>query len=195
MKTLHPVETEFSENGINTRLEHKNFINLSIKTPFTKAKKIVRNADKANMALLAMLGIEDYTIQSKVSIHPEFVAYAFHLYGLSRKLFLYIVFFEVNNETCKFRIDQTMMQRFREFCLLFEETEDNDKTIQQAVRSLIRKNTMIPINVEEYMLNPLIAGGANESKRRKLIDFYCRLLEQKGLDASVHFYPKYLLTL
>lgn len=195
MKTLHPTSAGLSENGINSRLDHKNFIGLSAKTPFTKTKKIVRNIDRSGMRLLSMLGLEQYTLQSGISIHPEFIAYSFHLYGLSRKLFLYIVFFEVDNDTCKFAIDQAMMRRFREFCLLFEERDENDKSIQQSLGSLIRKNIMTAHNNEKYMLNPLIAGGSTESKRRKLIDIYCKLLENKGLDASDHFYPRYHHTL
>jgi hypothetical protein len=195
MKTSNPVKTELTENGINNRLSHKNYVGLSEKTPFTKTKKIVRIVDKANVGLLSMLGIEDHTMQSKILVHPEFVAYAFHLYGLSRKLFLYIIFYELNNDNCRFIVDQAMMQRFRQFCLLFEEGDQTDKTIQQAVRSLIRKNTMIALDGQAYMLNPLIAGGANENKRRKLIDTYSKFLEKKGLDTSIHFYPRYQLTL
>ena len=195
MKTASQVETPLSESGINTRLNHKNFVGLSSKTQSTKTKRIVRNVDKSNLGILAMFGIEDYTAQSKISIHPEFVAYAFHLYGLSRKLFLYIIFFEVNNDSCRLVADKAMMQRFRQFCLLFEEAEESDKTIQQALRSLVRKNTMIALDGNEYILNPLIAGGSNENKRRKLIDIYCQLLAAKGLDTSVHYYPRYQLTL
>ena len=195
LKTANPVETDLNESGIDTRLNHKNYIGHLAKTTSVKTKKIVRSVDKANLGILSLLGIEDFTVQSKVSIHPEFVAYAFHLYGLSRKLFLYIVFYEMNNDTCRFILDKAMMQRFREFCLLFEEGEESDKSIQQAIRSLIRKNTIIALNAEEFMLNPLIAGGANENKRRKLIDVYSKLLERKGLDTSIHYYPRYQLTL
>ena len=195
LKTANPVETQLIESGIDTRLNHKNYIGHLTKTTCVKTKKIVRSVDKANLGILSLLGIEDFTVQSKVSIHPEFVTYAFHLYGLSRKLFLYIVFYEVNNDTCRFILDKAMMQRFREFCLLFEEGEESDKSIQQAIRSLIRKNTIIALNAEEFMLNPLIAGGANENKRRKLIDVYSKLLERKGLDTSIHYYPRYQLTL
>jgi hypothetical protein len=195
MKTVNPVEKNLTENGINIRLSHKNYIGHLSKTPFTKTKKLVRNNDKANMGILSLFGIVDYTAQSKISIHPEFVAYAFHLYGLSRKLFLYIIFYEVNNNNCRFNPDKALMQRFREFCLLFEDDEAADKVIQQAIRSLIRKNTMIALDDGDYMLNPLIAGGSSESRRRKLIDIYSRLLEKKGFDTSIHYYPRYQLTL
>lgn len=195
LKTANPVKADLNESGVNTRLNHKNYIGHLAKTSSVKTKKIVRNVDKANMSILSLFGIEDFTAQSKISIHPEFVAYAFHLYGLSRKLFLYIIFYEVNNDTCRCILDKAMMQRFREFCLLFEESEESDKSIQQAIRSLIRKNTMIALDAEEYMLNPLIAGGASENRRRKLIDVYSKLIERKGLDTSIHYYPRYQLTM
>lgn len=195
LKTANPVKTDLNESGINVRLSHKNYIGHLAKTGYVKTKKIARGVDKTNMGILSLFGIEDFTAQSKISIHPEFVAYAFHLYGLSRKLFLYIIFYELNNNTCRFILDKAMMQRFREFCLLFEEAEEPDKSIQQAIRSLIRKNTMIALDAEEFMLNPLITGGANENKRRKLIDVYSKLLERKGLDTSIHYYPRYQLTL
>lgn len=185
------METELTENGINTRLNHKNFVELSAKTPFAKKKKIVRCVDKTNYNILAMFGIEDYTTQSKISIHPEFVAFAFHLYGLPRKLFLYILFFEVNNETCRFTAGIEMKNRFCQFCSLFGEGEKTEREIKQAIKSLVRKNTMISIDDEGYMLNPLIAGGSGEHQRRKLIDLYCQLLTKNGLDSTLNFYPKY----
>jgi hypothetical protein len=184
------LETELTENGINSRVSHKYFVEHVAKTSLDKPKKMVRHVDKSNYSMLAMLGIEDFTTRSKISVHPEFMAYAFHLYGLSRKLFLYLVFCEVNNDTCRFTIDDKMIERFRGFCLMFNE-EENTTTILQATRSLIRKNILLAISDTEYMLNPLIAGGANENKRRKLIDSYGELLQKKGLDTSVHFYPKY----
>jgi hypothetical protein len=195
MKTLSKVEKELAENGINSRLNHKNFLEHSIKSSSAKTKRIIRNVDKANLGVLMLLGLEDYTAQSKISLHPEFVAYAFHLYGLSRKLFMYVIFYEMDNDSCRITIDDNSKHSFREFCFLFGEEEQCDKTIQQAVRSLIRKNIMIALDSGDYMLNPLIAGGANENKRRKLINIYSQLLERKGLDTSVHFYPKYQLIL
>ena len=195
MKTSKQMETELTESGISNRLSHRSFLQHLSANHRSTSKKIVRNVDKGNEGILSMLGIEDATAQSKISIHPEFVAYAFHLYGLSRKLFMYIVFYELNNDTCLFKINAPLMQSFREFCALFGEEEESETSILQALRSLVRKNTMIALDEETYMLNPLIAGGANENKRRKLIDHYSSLLNKKGLDTSTHFYPRYQVTL
>ena len=195
MKTSASAEPGLSESGINVRLNHKSFIELLAKTPYSRAKKIVRKVDRGGQGFYSMLGIEDFTVQSKVSIHPEFVVFAYHLYGLSRRLFMYIIFYELNNENGRFAINADMMQRFRRFCALFGEKEESDKAILHATRSLVRKNTMIAVGDEEYMLNPLIAGGANENKRRKLIDSYSALLKKKGLDTAMDFYPRYLPTL
>jgi len=194
MKTSKQMETELTESGINNRLSHRSFLQHLSSGHGSTSRKVVRNVDKGNEGILSMLGIEDATAQSKISIHPEFVAYAFHLYGFSRKLFMHIVFNELNNDTCLFKMDTAMMQRFREFCALFGEEEESKTLILQAIRSLIRKNTMITLDEETYMLNPLIAGGANENKRRKLINHYGSLLCKKGLDTSTHFYPIYQLT-
>jgi hypothetical protein len=191
MKTAAARGEGLSENGINTRLTHKSFVDISTKAPSVNAKKIVRTVDKGNQ-LLAILGVDDYTAQTTVSVHPECVAFAFHLFGLSRKLFMYIIFYEVNNHHCRFTIDAAMMQRFSNFCLLFGEQFVGDKTILQGIRSLVRKNAMVLIKDNEYMLNPLIAGGTNENKRRKLIDSYSILLKKKGLDPVLDFYPRYL---
>lgn len=194
MKTINRSDKELTESNVNSRIDHRSFVEHISKLGNVKSKKIVRKADAPNQTLFALLGLQDHTTRNKVSIHPEFVAYAFHLYGLSRKMFLYIVFYELDNNTCRFVIDSEMMDRFVGFCALFGE-EETSQTILQAVRSLVRKNTMIATDGNEYMLNPLIAGGGSESKRRKLIDIYCRLLESKGLDTSIHFYPRYQVTL
>jgi hypothetical protein len=194
MKTATATGEGLSETGINARLNHKTFIDLSTKTPFVKAKRNLRTVDKGNQ-LFALLGIQDFTAQTKVSVHPEFVAFAFHLFGLSRRLLLYIIFYEMNNDNCRFSIDSTLMQRFSKFSALFGEQVDDAKEIQQAIRNLVRKNTMILVGDNHYMLNPLIAGGSNENKRRKLIDNYSMLLKNKGLDTSLDFYPRYVSTM
>jgi len=195
MKTSASAEPGLPESGINVRLNHKSFIELVTRTPYSRAKKIVRKVDRDGQDFYSMLGIEDFTAQSKVSIHPEFVVFAYHLYGLSRRLFMHIVFYELNNENGRFAINAEMMQRFRKFCALFGEKEESDKAILHATRSLVRKNTMTAVEDDEYMLNPLVAGGANENKRRKLIDSYSALLKKKGLDTAMDFYPRYLPTL
>lgn len=195
MKTINHPDKELTENSVNCRISHRSFLDQTSKAPNTRSKKLIRSADKTNQSVLGLLGLQDYTARTSISIHPELVAYAFHLYGLSRKLFLYIIFYELINDTCCFAVNCAMMQRFLEFCSLFGEEEHTEQTILQALRSLVRKNTMIAVDANEYMLNPLIAGGSNENKRRKLIDVYTRLLQNSGLDTSVHFYPRYQVTL
>jgi hypothetical protein len=135
--------------------------------------------------------LEDHPLQSNISIYPEFVAYTYNLYGFSRKLLMYIIFYELNKESCRFLLDGEMMKRFHNFCFLFGEEAEAEKNILQATGTLKRKNIIISTSGEEYMLNPLIAGGSNRFKRKKLIDHYTQLLVQKGLDASVDFYPRY----
>ena len=190
MKTSKQLESNFAETSINSRLDHKAFLVHSAKRSSVKTTKILRSIDKGNQQIFAVLGIEDCVAQSKVAIHPEFIAFAFHLYGLSRKLFLYLTFFELDNNTCTFKINAETIQRFLDFCLLFRE-EHHSSYVLQAARTLMRKNIMIALDDENYMLNPLIAGGSNVRKRRKLIDNYSELLEKRGLDASLHFYPQY----
>ena len=192
MKTTATPETGLSESGINARLHHKGFHDLLQRTLSNKVKKIVRKVDKSEQGLYVMLGIEDYTSQTKVSVHPEFTVFAYHLYGLSRRLFMYIIFFEMNNDNGRFILGADMMQRFRRFCALFGEIDESDKAIMRATTNLVRKNTMIKVGNEEYMLNPLIAGGANENKRRKMIEAYSGLLKDKGLDVAIDFYPRYV---
>ena len=108
---------------------------------------------------------------------------------------MYLIFYEVNKDSGRFTVNDEMMRRFRRFCALFGEKEESDKAILHATRSLVRKNTMTAVEDDEYMLNPLVAGGANENKRRKLIDSYSALLKKKGLDTAMDFYPRYLPTL
>lgn len=193
MKTFKESEN-FTESSINSRLDHKSFITHVTKNCAVKTKKFVRSADKSNQAVFVLLGLEDCIAKSKVSIHPEFAAFMFHLYGLPKKLFLYLVFLELDNNTCVFKITEETMQRFCEFGSSFKEDSWSAPIILQAARILIRKNVMIALDNENYMLNPLIAGGANENKRRRLINRYSELLEKKGLDISFHFYPKYQVT-
>ena len=51
----------------------------------------------------------------------------------------------------------------------------------------------ITFNVKrwEYFLNPLIAGGKNESNRRDLTKKYSTLLKEKKKNAFLDLYPVY----
>ena len=160
MKTAAVQEQEVLETGINTRLYHKSFHDLSTKAPFVKSKKIVRRVDKGNQ-LLAMLGIEDYTSRTKVSrpatrslLPSLFISLAFQ-----ESCSCILVFYEMNNDNCKVTVDADLIQRFNNFCALFGETHEDEKPILHAIKSLVRKNSIIMIAGKDYMLNPLIAGG------------------------------------
>jgi len=192
MQTTKNPQVLSSENSVNCRLEHRSFLTQAGKSKRVKSKRFTRKIDKSQKQILSLLGMEDFTLRSPVVVHPEFVAYTFHLYGLSRILLTYVVFFELDNKSCRFSLDASLRQRFREFCGVFgEEAECDEKAILQSARVLIRKNCMLRISEEEYMLNPLIAGGTIELRRRKLINEYCDYLDKKGFSASADFYPRY----
>lgn len=191
MKTVAESLVGITESGINCRLNHKSFLEHARKTNRFHFKKLLRRVDKKEQKLIAALGLEDFPLHSKVHIHPEFIVFTQNLYGLARKLLVYLIFYEINHKTCRFTADEEMMKRFHRFCFLLGEELDGHTNIRQALTTLKRKNTLTPVDGDSYMLNPLIAGGSSERKRRKLIDAYSHHLEQNGFDSSIHFYPVY----
>src|SRR5438874_2314639 len=122
-----------TERGISSRLNHKSFIEHARKTQRFKSAKITRAVDKANHQVLATLGLEDQPLQSMISIYPEFIAYTYNLYGFSRKLLMYIIFYELDKDTCRFLAGAQMMKRFHNFCFLFAEETEAEKNVLQAI--------------------------------------------------------------
>jgi hypothetical protein len=191
MKTNETIETALSEKGIKARLLHRGFQEHAKRTYRFKRKKMKRTMDAVEEGILLLMKYEDQFLEPKVSLHPEFIAYTFHLEGVPRKLLMYIIFYELNTSNCRFILNAQMIYRFHEFCAMFGGKRHPDQVVKQAQKRLVKMNIMTSVERGEYMLNPLIAGGSTESRRRELINQYSMHLIEKGKDTSSDFYPVY----
>lgn len=193
MKAKKTITSPLTESGIHSRLNHKSFLQFLLQTKRFKKRKLFRSVDKENQNTLFLLGIEGYTLEPSISLAPEFLAYSFHLSGISTKLLLYILFFEMDNHSFCFHIVPPLIQQFQKFCFLFEEKTFSDVAFTQALKNLERAHALLRLDKEVMMINPMIIGGLSRLKRKRLIKEYSLHLAEKGFDASTDFYPIYRL--
>jgi len=191
MKTNDLPQRQLSESGLRTRFLHNAFLDHARRTFRYKRKKMSRTTDAVEDGVLHLMKLEDNFLEPKVTLHPEFVAFAFHLEGVPRKLLLYIIFYELNVDTCRFHLNAQMIYRFHEFCALFGGKRHPDSVVTQAKKRLVKMNIMQSVAKGQYMVNPLIIGGASKYLRTELINKYSFHLIEKGRDTSSDFYPRY----
>ncbi|MBL7690605.1 MAG: hypothetical protein JNM41_03355 [Flavipsychrobacter sp.] len=132
----------------------------------------------------------DRLLQKPISLHPEAAAFLFHIDGCARKLLTYIIFFEVDIESCLFAFNAKVIYNFNEYCNMFGSAY-SDKVIRKAIGQLSRRNVAISTARGTYMLNPLLYGGISPGTRKELITKYGSYLLKKKKDVAECSYPIY----
>lgn len=194
MKEHTELETNLDQGGLKTHLSHRSFQDHALRSHHFKKKKMKRIADAYEDRILLHTHTQEAILEPKVSLYPEFNAYTFHLEGCPRKLLLYIIFYEADRDSLRFKYNAHMRARFVEYCNLFGK-KYTDSAIVQGFKELVRFNTILSFDDRgDYMLNPMLAGNSVEARRRERINQYCQKLIEKGWDTSADFYPVYRIS-
>lgn len=132
----------------------------------------------------------DSLLEKAVSLHPEAAAFLFHMEGCPRKLLMYLMFFEVDLDTCLFRFNASVIKSFADYCMMFGPAYA-DKVVKKAIGQLTRRNAILSTARGTYMVNPLLYGGKVPATRRELINKYGSLLIKKRKEVVKYCYPIY----
>jgi|688.fasta_scaffold305102_2 hypothetical protein len=148
---------------------------------------------KAVDSYISIINVDDRMLYSTSTlIHPEGVAFLFHLDGCSKNLLLYLILNKVDLKTCKYGFNQHVVDEFREYASTFFYTEYKNETIKQAHRNLVERNITSNEIRGVYFINPLITGGRSEADRRILLTEYSKhLINKTGVDPKEDIYPIY----
>lgn len=134
---------------------------------------------------------QELLLENKVHLHPESVAFLFHIEGCPRKLLMYIIYFELDVSSCMFKFNAQTIQSFKSYCMLFGAGYETS-VIKKAIRELVAANTVCNDSRGKYMVNPLLIGGKTQDTRRELIHKYDSLNLRKKRDPVMQLYPVYL---
>lgn len=190
-----------SKSDIN-HLIHKDFIKHMTKKVLKangdskfKAKRYLRPiyscpSDAAGFTMVNR--VSDSIITPELNLHPESVAFLFHVDGCAKNLMLYLIIHELNNLNGHYSFNAKVVAQFSKYSEELFGMNYTDSTIQQAHRKVEQKNVTANIAKGKYFLNPLIAGGKNEAARRELLSSYSKLLVSKPQkDEFMDLYPIY----
>lgn len=134
----------------------------------------------------------DRIITPELNLHPESVAFLFHIDGCAKNLLFFLIVNELNNLNGHYSFNANVVAQFSKYSEELFGIKYTDSTIQQAHRKLEQKNVTTNVSKGKYFLNPLIAGGKNEAARRELLSDYSRLLASKTQkDEFMDLYPIY----
>jgi hypothetical protein len=136
---------------------------------------------------------EESFANAAIQLFPESAEYLFHVEGIAKKLFLFLLIHYVNPRTNQFLYNAQVASDFNNYNVLLGGKHVSDSNISQSLRKLVKGNIIQNIERGKYMLNPVIAGGMSLNGRRTLIQEYSQLLISKGKDPLLHFYPTYVV--
>lgn len=198
--TISPLLSEKKQlNALHKELrsKHLEFVSFLLNSEHGYKKKNLErslsvHADpKDNIKLLTRK--QESILEPRVSLNPEFLAFTFTLEGCPRKLLNYVLFYEMEMRTGAFRFNSQVVDNFRSFCELFDESYQAG-VIKQAMQTLVEKNIALNIKRGHYIINPMLTGGKKLEDRKRLVNEYSNLLRNKGCDTVFDFFPKYKKT-
>jgi hypothetical protein len=147
--------------------------------------------EKVDEDFINIVNVDDRLVTPTIKLHPESVAFMFHLNGCAKNLALYIVMLELNHNTGEYHFNALVKEKFKLYAEGFFGEKYKTETISQAHRDLVNANLVLNISTHLYIVNPLFAGGGSDTGRRILTKKYTELLKAKSKDALTGIYPKY----
>jgi hypothetical protein len=127
----------------------------------------------------------------KISLSDEALLYLVHLAGHPKNVFMYILYYLLNEETLEFRTDSLVQHYYIEFCRV---TGYNSSPASSAMKDAIKKlgEMRLIINVahNRYMMNPIVLGFKNNVIRNRAFTLYVNKLAEKGLVVEDYLLPQ-----
>jgi hypothetical protein len=171
----------------NNRKTYSELLNLfpTVKRKFNRTAGFRRR-----QGITLIHSVTENVTSPSFTLCPESIMYLFHIDAIAKNLLFYLIFYHVDFETCLVRVDDSTKFNFLDYCQRFSKTYKY-RTIKSALDKLVKANILLSVERYKYMLNPVVAGPLNDTKRRNLIRDYSKLLIEKGKDGNNDFYPAF----
>ena len=124
-----------------------------------------------------------------VSFSDEALLYLIHLAGHPKNVFLYIVFYLLNEETLEFRTDSLVQSYYMEFCKTTG-YKQSTTAMKEAIKTLSEMRLIINVAHNRYMMNPIVRGFKNTVIRNTAFRLYVNKLNEKGKDVEDWLLPQ-----
>ena len=124
-----------------------------------------------------------------VSFSDEALLYLIHLAGHPKNVFLYIVFYLLNEETLEFRTDSLVQSYYMEFCKATG-YKQSSTAMKEAIKTLSEMRLIINVAHNRYMMNPIVLGFKSNGIRNTAFRLYVNKLNEKGKDVEDWLLPQ-----
>ncbi len=147
--------------------------------------------EKVDEDFVNIVNVDDRIVTPTLKLHPESIAFLFHLNGCAKNIAFYLVMLELNHNTGEYQYNAMIRDKFKAYAEKFFGEKYKPSTIDQAHRDLVYANVVLNIATHLYIMNPLFAGGGNDMGRRTISKRYTELLKSKSKDPIKSIYPNY----
>jgi hypothetical protein len=130
-----------------------------------------------------------YLSNQKISLSDEALLYLVHIAGHPKNLFLYILFYLLNEETLEFRTDSLVQHYYMEFCKVTG-YKASSSAMKDAIKKLVEMRLIINVARNRYMMNPIVLGFKNNVIRNNAFTLYVNKLAEKNLAVEDYLLPQ-----
>jgi hypothetical protein len=133
-----------------------------------------------------------YLSNQKISLSDEALLYLVHLAGHPKNVFLYILYYLLNEETLEFRTDSMVKHNYEEFCKATG-YKASSSAMREAIKKLVEMRLIINVSTNRYMMNPIVLGFKNNVIRNRAFTLYVNKLTEKKLVVEDYLLPQITL--
>jgi len=130
-----------------------------------------------------------YLSNQKISLSDEALLYLVHLAGHPKNVFLYILYYLLNEETLEFRTDSMVKHNYEEFCKATG-YKASSSAMREAIKKLVEMRLIINVAHNRYMMNPIVLGFKNNVVRNRAFTLYVNKLADKKKDIEEYLLPQ-----
>ena len=157
---------------------HKDTVHLLVKdTSNPEAIITTTNSDVVNLS------------NQKISLSDEALLYLVHLAGHPKNVFLYILYYLLNEETLEFRTHSLVKHNYEEFCKVTG-YKASSSAMGEAIKKFVEMRLVINVARNRYMMNPIVLGFNCNGIRNTAFKLYVNKLTEKGLVVKDYLLPQ-----
>jgi hypothetical protein len=157
-----------------------------------KMPLLVKDASNPGKIITTANSDTVYLSNQSASFSDEALLYLMHLGGHSKNVFLFIVFYLLNEETLEFRTDSLVKNHYMEFCKATG-YKTSSSAMGEAIKKLSEMRLIINVGHNCYMMNPVVLGFKNNVVRAKAFTLYVNKLNEQGKNIEDYLLPQIAL--
>lgn len=189
--TKEQVNTLKHVDGKRVKVSEPSIVNETGKNEYRTVKMPILVKDASNPEEIVTEYNSDavYLSNQSVNFSDEALLYLMHLSGHQKNVFLFIVFYLLNEETLEFKTDSHAKHYYEEFCKATG-CKTSSSAMGEAIKKLSEMRLILNIQKNHYMMNPIVLGFKNNVDRNRAFTLYVNKLNEKGKNVEDYLLPQ-----